>query len=166
MVSSILTTFANRWLDASTATNHTRCGPTAPSIDWYEYTIPHSGSCDAVTGKCRFRAKNIPLTKDPLRPDIDDDYVFAVLDIGRGEIGNLALSYIDKEHGMYAVGTRRVLSEDRRDRTSKEQKECTEAYQRLQHLWEARDVPTAFKLRNPCGSAEAFEKQNHLVVQS
>ena len=95
-----------RWLPATFGgADHSHCNPRSLEFDWYEYTT--SLNCNA--NGCRGHVKNYNAS-NPDAPAFEDEYVLAALDLGNGALGQLGLSYFDKPHGAYAVGTRQVLS--------------------------------------------------------
>ena len=94
--------------------------------------------------------QNIPTNEpcDVQPPDFPEnggDYVVMGLDIGNGQYGKMALSYLDGEHGGYGVGTRQVLSMDPALST-----DCTAALNTFRGLVARRDIRIDFELNDPC----------------
>jgi len=79
---------------------------------------------------------------------MDVDYVAALVDVGKGKLGDLAVSYFDEKYGGYGVGTRRFLSAG--GVGSDEHKECEGAFQTLQELQAAKRLSLPFELDDPC----------------
>lgn len=81
---------------------------------------------------------------------MDVDYVAGLVDVGRGNMGNLAVSYFDKNYGGFGIGTRRFLSETEEDMDDDDIEECHAAYRTLVQLQKKHKIPLAFELKNPC----------------
>ncbi|KAI0837757.1 hypothetical protein F5Y06DRAFT_63792 [Hypoxylon sp. FL0890] len=133
--------------------DHGRCGARPQSFDWFEYSI--EGDC--TLAECKVTAVNYHMSA-PDKPAFKERYVARMLDVGAGDLGNLALSYFDKEGGGFAVGTRRVLSGHVEGGSATDAKECNEAFQTLTELQKERNLSLNFTLENPCTSQGSMER--------
>lgn len=80
--------------------------------------------------------------------DFEDDYVLAALDLGNGELGGLGVSYFDKPHGGYAVGTRRILSAA--GTPTELVRDCHDAFATLRQVKDTYSLDLAFELEDIC----------------
>ncbi|KAI9803987.1 MAG: hypothetical protein M1833_000268 [Piccolia ochrophora] len=145
------------WLPATPSANHSHCSPAPDSYGWYEYTS--SGHCSA-TG-CRVHAINYA-ANDSSTPFIDEDYVATALDLGNGETGKLALSWFDRKGGAYAVGSRKVLSEEGADEGTAG--DCRDAFRTLKGIERDRGLPLPFELNDPCLGSGRDTNGNQVVL--
>jgi len=131
----------DRWLPAVPGANYSHCDPGSSRFDWYEVTTTFT--CNE-TG-CRAHILNYNASSELA---FEDDYALSALDLGNGNLGQLGLSYFDKEGGGYAIGTRRVLSERASGR--REVHECLKAIRTLQKLQTEQGLRLPFKLEDIC----------------
>ena len=84
----------------------------------------------------------------PEAPDLEEDYVVSFVDAGNGPRGQFGLGYFDKQGGTYAVGTRRILSDESASR--QDDADCNAAYENLVEMKQRYNLSTAFEMKNPC----------------
>ena len=140
----------SRWLPAVPGADHSHCDPRSPAYDWYELTTE-----SACTDKgCHAHVLNYN-TSNPTEPSFEEDYVLAALDLGNGRLGELGLSYFDKQNGGYAVGTRRVLSGH--TESDSLASECRSAYTTLRAIRDEKRLGLPFDMIDPCSPARHSE---------
>ncbi|KAM0526582.1 hypothetical protein D7B24_006862 [Verticillium nonalfalfae] len=147
------------WLPADPSSGHDQCRPNSTTFDWYEYST--KGECTST--ECRVHAVNFANSDKAKRPAMDFDYVASLINVGRGDLGNLAVSYFDEENGAYAVGTRRLLTGATQG--SRENHDCHAAYRTVAELHRRHHVPLAFELVNPCTVESGQDSQQSLLEE-
>ncbi|KAI8962425.1 hypothetical protein F5Y11DRAFT_194135 [Daldinia sp. FL1419] len=152
------------WVPASLDGDTTHCAPDSQEYHWYESA--EKIYCDENAGTCQYRTQNFlvrppgghtehPFPVRPLR------YFIRLLDLGNGEQGRIAQSYIDDgEVQVYAVGTRQTLS------SGYHNSDCLKALQTLRKTQELYKPRLNFSIRDICGETEDSHKMTmqHMIA--
>ncbi|EPE24599.1 hypothetical protein GLAREA_08452 [Glarea lozoyensis ATCC 20868] len=138
------------WIPPSLSANTSHCVPTSHTFHWYEHAHLQSctpSSCTYITQNYPVRipshAKGIPLPPNPV------DYTIKALDIGNGDYGKMAVSYIDDadtELRVYGIGTREILGGEK----------CREALGTLEWVLQRWKPDLGFELVDICGEERGF----------
>ncbi|KAF1846588.1 uncharacterized protein K460DRAFT_395950 [Cucurbitaria berberidis CBS 394.84] len=153
------------WVSPSLNSNTSHYKADSDAYHWYEYS--KLDTCDQDAGTCTFLTQNFLVRNsaddgvDPLPfPSRPLTYVVRPLDIGNGDYGRIAQSYIDDgQLQVYAVGTRQLLSGEQ-----VESDECRKALGTLQRVQKLYEPKLGFEIVDTCAqrslsNSARFRKQ-------
>lgn len=148
-----------RWIPPGLNSDTSHCKADSDAYHWYEYS--KKDNCDLKAGTCTFLTENflarnssddgvdpVPFPSRPL------PYVIRPLDIGNGDYGRIAQSYIDdSDLKVYAVGTRQLLSHEQA-----EIDECRKALGTLQRIQKLYNLKLSFEIMDPCAQGSHSDR--------
>ncbi|KAI4170607.1 MAG: hypothetical protein LQ343_004839 [Gyalolechia ehrenbergii] len=136
-------------------TNTSHCNPRPETYDWYEYTT--SWKCSET--QCRAHTINWSTTNET-QPYFEDEYVLSSIDIGNGKLGQFGVSYFDSKGGGYAIGTKRILSDETGD--PEVVMDCKDAFRTLLEIQKDKNIDLPFDMVDICPFQKGGQAQKVL----